>query len=394
MIGTGEYQYAVNSNMSQLFCSTDYGITWNALYTNSIVPSNTVVSSDGGVMLYSAIGDLYISRVADNVGSISSTAISISRKGIVSALDLSVNGTISSKNLIVDHIYENGNLLAAKYATINAPSFTGVVSGITKSMIGLSNIDNTADINKPVSTAQQTAMNLKANTISPTLSGLTTMEYSSITNSLLVGGDMSMNGNLFILGDVSLNGNLYANYAPNTIPINAIQGGIPSATGIFSYDISANLKLFVNGDVSFNSILTVQRDAYMKNRLFITNDSYMYGNLILNKDASFNKNLSVNGNTVFSKSVFVGGDASMVGNLFIGQSIYENGSSLISKYATIETPNFVGIATFEKINITEDFSVVADSTIDGNLTVTHNIITNGNMTANTIYEGVTPLISK
>ena len=38
-------------------------------------------------------------------------------------------------------------------------------------MVGLSNVDNTSDVNKPVSTATQTALNLKAPLESPTLAG-------------------------------------------------------------------------------------------------------------------------------------------------------------------------------------------------------------------------------
>ena len=394
IIGSGEYQYVVDSAVNQLISSNDYGITWNYLYTNTVTPSNSIVSSDGTVMLYSASGDIYVSRVADYSGSISSTALSISRKGIVSALDLSVNGTISSKNLIVDQIYENGNLLGSKYATIASPTFTGVVQGISKDMVGLSNVDNTADINKPVSTAQQTALNLKANSSSSVLTGITSMQSASILNSASIGGDLSMNGKLFIAGDVSLNGNLYANYAPNTIPINAIQGGIPSATGIFSYDISANLRLYVNGDVSLNSILTVQGDSLLKNRLFVTNDSNLYGNLVVNKDASFNKNLYVGGNITSSRSLFIGGDGSMNGNLYIAGSIYENGQALISKYATLETPTFSGVATFDKIHITEELLVNADATVDGNVLITRDLLTNGNITGNHIYEGTSALINK
>jgi hypothetical protein len=39
-------------------------------------------------------------------------------------------------------------------APIASPTFTGTVSGITKAMVGLSNVDNTSDANKPVSTLQ------------------------------------------------------------------------------------------------------------------------------------------------------------------------------------------------------------------------------------------------
>ena len=44
-------------------------------------------------------------------------------------------------------------------------TFTGTTSGITKSMVGLNNVDNTSDVNKPVSTATQTALNLKQDTL-------------------------------------------------------------------------------------------------------------------------------------------------------------------------------------------------------------------------------------
>jgi len=43
--------------------------------------------------------------------------------------------------------------------------------GVTKAQVGLANADNTADAAKPVSTAQQTALNLKANLASPTFTG-------------------------------------------------------------------------------------------------------------------------------------------------------------------------------------------------------------------------------
>lgn len=56
-------------------------------------------------------------------------------------------------------------------APLASPTFTGTVSGITKSMVGLANVDNTTDLAKPVSTATQTALNLKAPLASPTFTG-------------------------------------------------------------------------------------------------------------------------------------------------------------------------------------------------------------------------------
>ena len=47
-------------------------------------------------------------------------------------------------------------------APLANPTFTGNVNGITKSMVGLGNVDNTSDASKPVSTATQSALDLKA----------------------------------------------------------------------------------------------------------------------------------------------------------------------------------------------------------------------------------------
>lgn len=54
--------------------------------------------------------------------------------------------------------------LSATYAPQASPTFTGTVSGVTKTHVGLGNADNTSDANKPVSTAQATAIALKLDT--------------------------------------------------------------------------------------------------------------------------------------------------------------------------------------------------------------------------------------
>ena len=59
-------------------------------------------------------------------------------------------------------------------ASLESPAFTGTVSGVSKAMVGLSSVDNTADSAKPVSTAQQAALNLKADLAGPALTGVPT----------------------------------------------------------------------------------------------------------------------------------------------------------------------------------------------------------------------------
>jgi hypothetical protein len=54
---------------------------------------------------------------------------------------------------------------ASTYAPIASPTFTGTVSGITKGMVGLGNVNDTSDIDKPISTLTQAAINSLSNTV-------------------------------------------------------------------------------------------------------------------------------------------------------------------------------------------------------------------------------------
>ena len=83
----------------------------------------------------------------------------------------SSTGTLTEGDSILSAFAKlHGN--AALLAPLESPMFTGTVSGITASMVGLGNVSNTSDANKPVSTAQQAALDLKASLASPTLTGV------------------------------------------------------------------------------------------------------------------------------------------------------------------------------------------------------------------------------
>lgn len=65
---------------------------------------------------------------------------------------------------------------------------TGTVAGVTATHVGLGNVDNTTDANKPVSTATQTALNLKAPLAAPAFTGTATGV------NLTLSGDLTVNG--------------------------------------------------------------------------------------------------------------------------------------------------------------------------------------------------------
>ena len=310
------------------------------------------------------------------------------------------NGAIIGNLIVSKSIYENGASLSSIYAPIASPAFTGTVTGITKAMIDLSNVDNTSDANKPISNATQAVLNLKANITSPNLLG-----NVSISNNLLLSGDASFNSKLFVSGDASFNSKLFV-----------------------SGDASFNGKLFVSGDASFNGNVTsvtqnandnsskIATTAFVKSqnqayaqltganftgdislnaRLFVGSDVSMNSKLFVNNDVSLNSRLNIANDVTINKRLFVKNDVSMNGNLYVTSSIYEKGVALESKYASAEAPSFSGTATFERLDITLELLVNADSKLYGKLDVTDDVTLSKNVyVGQSIYENGTALSSK
>lgn len=91
--------------------------------------------------------------------------------------------------------------LDSKAPTAN-PTFTGTVSGITSAMVGLGNVNNTSDANKPVSTATQAALDGKQPldgdlTALAAVTGTNTIYYRSAANTwsaVTIGSNLTFSG--------------------------------------------------------------------------------------------------------------------------------------------------------------------------------------------------------
>ena len=86
-------------------------------------------------------------------------------------------------------------------ASIASPTFTGTVAGITKAMVGLTNVDNTSDADKPVSTETQTELNLKASIASPTFTGTPTLPTGAIAVTQTAGNSSTSIATTAFVGD-------------------------------------------------------------------------------------------------------------------------------------------------------------------------------------------------
>ena len=159
------------------------------------------------------------------------------------------------------------NSLAAK-APLASPTFTGTVSGITKSMVGLGSVDNTADTAKPISTATQTALDaklasataattyetianvaLKAPLASPTFTGTVTLPTGTVTSAMILDGtivDADINASAAIaqskISGLSTSLGLKADLASPTFT-----GTVNAAAITTTGDVTVGGNLTVNG---------------------------------------------------------------------------------------------------------------------------------------------------
>ena len=122
--------------------------------------------------------------IHNTTGYVANEHIDHSSVSITAGTGLNGGGTIAStRTLNVDSDYKNdslntftSSLSSSDISDVDAFSQSGNYSGLraqstTAGDVGLGNVDNTADSAKPVSTAQQTALDLKANIASPALTG-------------------------------------------------------------------------------------------------------------------------------------------------------------------------------------------------------------------------------
>jgi hypothetical protein len=125
------------------------------------LPANTITQS---MMSDDSVGtaEIIAASVTSSELAVDSVTESKIADGAVTSAKIA-NGTIvdgdinASAGIAQSKISGLTSDLAAK-APIASPTFTGTVSGITKTMVGLGSVDNTADTAKPVSTAQASAI--------------------------------------------------------------------------------------------------------------------------------------------------------------------------------------------------------------------------------------------
>ena len=181
---TSNVQDQIDAKLDSSAASTTYAPLAGPTFSGTVVlPSTTSI----GDLSAAEIG--YLSTVASNVQDqidaklASSTASTTyaplagpTFTGTVVLPSTTSIGTVDSTELgYLNDVTSNiQTQLNAKAPTAD-PTFTGTVSGITSAMVGLGSVDNTADADKPVSNATQTALDAKLSLSGGTMTGRVTL---------------------------------------------------------------------------------------------------------------------------------------------------------------------------------------------------------------------------
>jgi len=177
--------------------ATDATTKANAAQAAAGTEADTKVSTAISALTKSSVGLTNVDNTSDAnkpVSTAQATAIATAKSEAIADATSQVNAVISSAPAALNTLDELAaalgddasfaatvtSSLTAK-APIASPTFTGTVSGITKSMVGLGNVDNTSDSNKPISSLTQTALNAKSDNLIST--DITTSTSYSISSS-------------------------------------------------------------------------------------------------------------------------------------------------------------------------------------------------------------------
>lgn len=229
------------------------GLNSSSQILESVIPSTIARTSD----ITNAVAGLVNSAPSslDTLGELA-TALQ-NDQSAASALTTLVGTKLSSA------------IAATTYAPIASPTFTGVVSGVTKTHVGLSNVDNTSDLDKPISSATQNALDLKAPLNNPQFTGAIDFTGVNVTGLTAVSGlpDQSSNSGKYLMTDG-------INPSWETLDVSAYAPlSNPSFTGTVSF-IDATVN-FADGSITNANLAGLIQNNKLENPSITLN-----GNLI------------------------------------------------------------------------------------------------------------------
>lgn len=169
------------------------------------------------------------------------------------------NIALSSGNTVLTAFQNIQAQLNAKESTVTAGTSSQYYRGdktwvtLDQSAVGLANVNNTSDANKPVSSATQTALNLKADLASPTFTGTPTLPTGTIGVTQTAGNSTTaVATTAFVTGAITTGNNLKANVASPTFTGTVIMPTGTVSAAPLKMVAGTNLTTPVAGSIEFD----------------------------------------------------------------------------------------------------------------------------------------------
>lgn len=358
--GVKTFRSSVTINSGAVWTSTTVTTTGNLIFRNGITNNGTSFSAGGATF-------------NTNSQSLSgSTDLNFANVVTVTGVTVTNNETVSITNTGAGALAGNGNWTQGINSTLN---YSG--STITITTIDATADPNTVEYNSGVA---QTARGTTYHNLIVSNAGTTTMNAATTVN-----GDITINGGTLADGGFQFTGN-----ATGSLTMAAgtafTLGTAATATAFPSDYTSANISLNTTSTVNYNS-----------NQVQTISSVPAYGNLTLTATAAITKtpdgDITVNGNLAnganntiadAGNTITVKGNVTNTGTHSGAGKIYLNAGS--SSHTLSGTGGYSNV----ELDDTQNASLSANTTINGNLTITNGTFTIGayNITvsgATTIY---------
>ncbi len=179
---------------------------YGSVQSTSVIITGRLDNLSGDVMIGSPVsgdslsynGSKWINRKSNITTDMGDVVISGNATG--QFLKFNGNTWINSSIPTINNLDDVGDVNVTSKSTDDLLKWNGsawIAVTPTKSIVGLGNVDNTTDLNKPISNSTQTALNLKAN--------------SNTSPTITLGGDLTGNVTLSNLGSATLTATIAAN---------------------------------------------------------------------------------------------------------------------------------------------------------------------------------------
>lgn len=155
-VNTSKFKVSSNDTtenylQAKLIAGTNISVTVNSEGGEESLSINSNITTDATIQGTGTVADPYkITTHTTNVNnphSVTKSQVGLSNVDNVS----DANKPVSSYTLTALNLKAN----------LESPTFTGIISGITKSMVGLTNVNDTSDLSKPISNLTQASLDVK-----------------------------------------------------------------------------------------------------------------------------------------------------------------------------------------------------------------------------------------